>query len=79
MPAVMWQWSNGRSCDSVGTVMKKIMIVVGYWCYEYGVKNRKENKKKRIDNFFIGKLIEEKKIKLNKRIIEKIKKIIESI
>ena len=41
MPAVMWWWSDGRSHDSVGTVIKKIIIVVGYWCYECGIKDRK--------------------------------------
>ena len=41
MPAIMWWWSDIRSYDSVSTVIKKIMIVVGYQCYKCGVKDRK--------------------------------------
>ena len=43
-PAVTWWWSDEISCDSVGTVIKRIMIVVGYWYYKCGVKNKKEKK-----------------------------------
>ena len=46
--AVMWWWSDRRLHISVSIVIKKIMIVVGYWCYKCGVMNRKE--KKRIIN-----------------------------
>ena len=50
MPAVMWWWSDGRSHNSVGTVIKKIMIVVGYWYYECGIKNKKKKKRKEKNN-----------------------------
>ena len=46
MLAIIWWWSDGRSHDSVSTVIKEITIVVGYWCYEYGVKNKIKRKEK---------------------------------
>ena len=45
-PAVTWWWSDEISCDSVGTVIVKIRIIAGYWCYKCGVNIKIKIKEK---------------------------------